>query len=432
MAAMRRILGRLKATHFIPPAVALVLVGAWNAAQVWSVSSLESDISELQDKISHSVASGAFPADSRSAGRPDKSPSSAHRQARDWQQLAAGLLEVENDGGISDLRAGVNFQQELAGMTQEEMIGALDEITGLDLSDDAREKLESLIIAPLIREVPKFVLERFSDRIGNESSEIGLQLSSALREWAKKDQAGATAWIDRQIADGKFDSKSLDGRSEERTRFESALMQSLLASDPAAASQRLAAIPVDQRREVLEQVAFQELGPNDQLTYAELVRQLVPQDERAGSFAHIASELVDDSGYAKVSNFLDAVHATPDERAAAAVQTAESRLQSIGFGGTVTREDVDSLREWLAHQAPGQVDRITGKALAEAAQGHGDFKFSDASQLVIQYQQSSGGDDVLVAFLKSYSARSNLEEAIHLADKIADEMRREEILKQLK
>lgn len=317
-------------------------------------------------------------------------------------------------------------------MTKEELVAALDEIAGLDLSDDAREALESLIIAPLIREDPKFALERFADRINSESSAISWQLSTALSDLAKQDLAAATAWMDRQIADGRFDSKTLDGRSEERTRFESALMQNLLATDPEAAAQRLAAIPENERREVLEQIEFPELGPEDQKAYAELVRQLVPQDERAGSFAHIASELVDDSGYDKVSSFLDAVQATPDERAAAALQTAESRLQSLGSEREVTRADVDGLREWLTRQAPGQVDTITGKALAEAAQTDGEFGFEKASQLALQYQKSSSNDDVLVAFLKSYSARSNLDQAIQLADQISDQKLRAEILNQLK
>lgn len=426
---MQRTLPRLKATHLIPPVAALVLVGIWNAVQMRSISSLESDAASLRKKISTALAAGDFPAVS---SRSSKVILTAGKQPRDWKDLSARLLEMQNGGGRSDLRAGVNFQQELAAMTKEEMTAALDEIAGLGLSDEARETLESLILAPLIREDPQLALERFGDRIGSESSSIGWQLASALRDWAKTDLAGATAWFDRQIAAGKFDSKSLDGRSEDRTRFEAALMQSLLLSDPNAASQRLAEIPEDQRREVLEQIAFPELGLQDQKTYAELVRQLVPQDERAGSFAHIASELVDESGYGKVSNFLDAVQATPAERAAAASQTAESRLQSLGLEGAVTRADVDSLREWLTRQAPGQVDSITGKALAEAAQGHGKFQFAQASQLVVQYQQSSGNDDVLVAFLQSYSARSNLEESIQMANLIADQKRRTQILNQLK
>lgn len=429
---MQRILSRLKAIYFIPPVAALILIGAWNAVQLRSISSLENGSAVLRRKVSTAIASGNLPELTITAGRSGKAALSANKQSHDWKELSARLVDMQNGGGRNDLRAGVNFQQELAGMTKEQMTAALDEIAGLDLSAEARETLESLIMVPLIREDPKLALERFGDRIGSESSAIGWQLSTALRDWAKKDLAGATAWFDRQIAAGKFDSKSLDGRSEERTRFEASLLQSLLSSDPSAASQRLANIPEDQRREVLEQIAFPELGPLDQKNYAELVRQLVPGDERAGSFAHIASELVDESGYGKVSNFLDAVQATPAERAAAASQTAESRMQSLGLTGTLTRADVDTLREWLTRQAPGQVDTITGKALAEAAQNQGKFKFAEASQLVIQYQQSTGNDDALVAFLQSYSARSNLDEAIHMADLISDAKRRAAILNQLK
>jgi len=424
---MQRILLRLKAIHLLPPLAAFVLVGAWNLVQLRSISALENDAASLRGEISTALASGNRSAASSTAGRSNRLALSARKQPQDWKELSARLLEMEKGGGRTDQRAEVSFQQELAGMTKEQITAALDEIAGLDLSDEARETLENLIIAPLIREDPQLALERFGDR-----SAIGWQLSTALRDWARQDLAGATAWFDRQIAEGKFDSKTLDGRSEERTRFEAALMQSLLSSDPNAAGQRLANIPEDQRREVLEQIAFAELGQQDQQAYAELVRQLVPQDERAGSFAHIASELVDGSGYGKVSDFLDAVQATPAERVASASQTAEARLQSLGLEGIVTRADVDSLRAWLTRQAPGLVDSITGKALAEAAQDFGKFKFSEASQLVLQYRQSSGNDDALVSFLQSYSARSNLEEAIHLADLISDPRRRTQILNQLK
>ncbi len=422
----QQILPCLKAVHIIPPVAALVLVIAWNSFQMRSISSLEQDAGALREKIFTALASGNSP--TSTASRLGKTTLSSRKQLRDWQGLSAKLLEMENDRGLSGLRAGVDFQQELTGMTKEEMIASLDEIAALDLSAEARETLESLLLAPLIREDPQLALERFADRIGGDSSEMGWQLSSALRDWAKMNLAGATAWFDREIAAGRFDSKSLDGRSETRTLFESALMQSLLSSDPEAAGQRLAAIPEDQRREVLEQIAFPELSPQDQQIYAALVRQLVPEDERAGSFAHIASELVDESGYDKVSNFLDAANATAEERVASATQTAESRLQTLGSEGDITRAEVDSLREWLTRQAPGKVDSITGKALAEAAQNEGKFQFAEASQLALQY----GSDDVLVAFLQSYSARSNLEEAIQLADRISNENRRAEVLKQLR
>jgi hypothetical protein len=75
---------------------------------------------------------------------------------------------------------------------------------------------------------------------------------------------------------------------------------------------------------------------------------------------------------------------------------------------------------------------MTGEALAEASQDSEEFGFAQASKLALEYHQSSGNDEVLIAFLESYAARSNLEEALPLAEKISDPQKREEILEQLK
>ncbi len=427
---MQRILSCLKATLVIPPLGALLVVLFWNAAQLRSIAVLESDGGTLRKRISAALGTPNFHPDSVASAHSVRN--AATNDAIDWRDLSAKMLEMQNGGGMSDMRAMMNFQQRLLKMSKEEMIAALDQIAALDLSEDARQVLESMLIGPLIGKDPVLALQRYGDRIGDGENGMGWQLSNALRDWAKKDLAGATAWFDLQIANGKFESKTLDGKSEIRAQFEAALMDTLLSSDLEAASRRIAAMAEDQRREILQQISFSALGPEDQKAYASLVRQLVPADEREGSFAYIASQLVDDNGFGKVSAFLDAVQASPEERVASAKQTAESQVEMLGNKGTLDRESLDSLREWLNRQAPGETDSITGKALAEAAQNQGKFTFSEASQLVLQYQQSTGSDDVLVSFLEGFSAHSNLEEAKQLAAMITDEARREEILKQLK
>lgn len=417
---MERILSGLKATHFIPPAVALVLVGVWNVVQMRSISSLENDSASLRKKISAAPISGNTPRESPRGGRRDPSASSTNKQPIDWKQLSAGLEELDD----------MELEERIKEMTQAEILAALETVAALE-AGESRDEVESMLLDSLIQQNPEQALNRFADRITGDADGIGWQLATALGGWAKKDLAAATAWFDKQIAAGTFDSKTLDGKSEMRIQFESALMESLLLSDPNAAGQRLAALPEDERREVLEQLPFDELGSNGQKTYAELVRQLVPADEREGSFANIASQLVNDEGFADVSAFLDAVNASPAERAAAAIETAETHFESLAGDGKVTRADVDALRTWLERQAPGKVDTITGRALAEAAQEDGEFTLEEASRLVLDYQKSSGSDDMLVAFLKSYAARSNLKEARELANKIQDPQRRANIIKEL-
>jgi len=217
-----------------------------------------------------------------------------------------------------------------------------------------------------------------------------------------------------------------------RTMFEGEMLEGWLASDLDAASRRLLALPEDQRREVLEELSFPDLSADERKAYASLIRQLIPADERAGSFANIAEQLVSGSDYQQVSAFLDSVQANPEERAVSAKQAAITHLGTLGFDGELTRASVDTLRSWLDVQAPGQADSITGKALAEAAQEGGEFNYDAASQLILHYQQSSGRDDVLIAFLQGYSAHSNFEEARALAEMIVDPKQREQILGQLR
>lgn len=341
------------------------------------------------------------------------------------------MSETDRHGLIGDLREAAALQKRISGMSASELVSALDEIAAMDLDAESKASLEEMLVDPLIKLDPELVLKRFADRLDDEDDGVAWQLSSALREWAKKDRAAAAAWFDGQIAAGLFESKSLDGVSQSRLEFEASLVGELLGTDFAAASERIAALPEEQRREALEQIPFSELSPGARNAYAELVRGLVPEDERAGSFTHVISEIVPDGGYPKVDEFLNAIQATPEERAVSAREAANARIEEIAGERAVTRQDVDAMRQWLAKHSPDTVDRVTGEALADASQDGGEFSFEQASQLALEYNRKGGNDDVLVAFLESFAARSNLEQALPLVDKISDPARRAEILKQL-
>ena len=422
----------LKLKHLIPPVVALVLTGAWNVTQMRGISVLKEERSDLRKRIAAVSQGAGSGADFATAQRAAKTKGENGKAPMDWEAIAGQMAGMVNGDGMMEIKSMMALQQRLDGMSPDEMLAAMDEIAALDLSAESRELLESMIIIPLIEADPEMTLRRFADRIRDESDGVAWQLSAAMQAWAKKDLTAAAAWFDQQISAGTFDSKTLDGRSEMRLQFEGALMESLIGADPEAAAARLAALPEDQRREVLQQIAFDELPEDARKAYAGLVRGLVPEDEREGTFAHMATELVGDGGFEGVGTFLDGVNASPSERAAAAGDAANTRLEELGRKGKVTAEEVDAMRSWLDRQAPGMTDSITGKALAEAAQERGKFKFEEAAALALKYHQSSGNDDVLVGFLEGFYARSNLDQAVQLAENIKDAKRREEILEQLK
>ena len=421
---------RLKAKYLILPVIVLVLAGGWLGSQRRSISTLENESALMQKHITAARSSG-FAADSAHAKPAGPAKSAKDKEPLDWKKIAGQFAEMQQSGGMGDMRTLMRLQQRLQTMTKEELVSALDEIAALDLPEQSRATLEQMLIGPLVEKDPEFALTRFVDRLQETRGGMGWQLSNAMQEWAKKDPVKAAAWFDQQIAAGKFDSKALNGKSQTRTQFEGALVSVLLASDPDAASRRLGAMPEDQRSEVLGQFSFQQLKEENQLAFATLVRDQVPEKDQAKALAGQASRLVGDDGYAKVTGFMDRIAATPTERIACVEQAVESRIQSISYQKKVTREDLDTMREWTETQAPDSTDKVTGKALADSLQSGRKLEFAEASELALHYRDVSGNDDVLTSFLDSWPARQNKDEARILAAKITDGKRREEILKKL-
>jgi hypothetical protein len=415
----------LKASNLIAPAAALVLVVSWNVMERNSARSLSEENDVLKQLIADTErTSSARPREVRKT-RP------VVGGGIDWKTVSRGL-QNNPDGLLPSIRQAADLGKRLDEMGVDELLAALDEIRSLDIGAEERGELEAMLFDPLVAKDPAMALKHFADRIGNDDDAVGWQLSSAMAAWAKRDPAAAAAWFDQQIASGTFDAKSLDGRSQARLEFEGALVGELLAGNPDAASARLAALPEDQRREALEQISFSELNSDAQAAYAALVRGLVPQDERAGSFTHVISDLVQNSGFDEVDRFLDQIHATTEERSVSAREAANARFEEIANERPITREDVDTMRQWIEKQSPGAADRVTGEALGDAAQDGGEFDFAAASKLALEYHRKSPGDDVLISFLESFAARSNSEQAIHLAEQIRNPNRREEILEQLR
>ncbi len=421
---------KLKATSFIPPVIALILAGVWIANQRQSISTLEDASALLQKHIA--AARSSSPGTDLSPAKPAAPAKAAKgKEPLDWKKIADQFAEMQQSGGMGDMRTMIRLGQRLQSMSKEELVTALDEIAALDLPAESRATLEDMLIGSLVTKDPEFALTRYIDRLHDGSGTMAWRLSNAMQEWAEKDPAKATAWFDQQIAVGKFDSKSLDGKSQTRNQFEGALIGVLLGSAPDAASRRLGAMPEDQRAEVLGQYSFQQLKEENQLAFATLVRGQVPENEQSKILAQQASRLVDDDGYAKVTGFMERIAATPAERTACVEQAAESRIQSISYQKKITREDLDAMREWTQSQAPDSTDSITGKALANSIQGGRKMDFAAVSELAVHYHEVSGNDDVLSSFLDGDSSRQNKDQARVLATKITDAKRREEILKKL-
>lgn len=420
----------MKPTSVIPPAVALILVGSWVVPQRISMAVLENECVRLRTTIVAATSPS-------SARTPAHDPLATRRKVIEWTNLAARfpsnpMMSGGNVfGALPDPRVAMRFRQRMEAMSAGEIIATLDEIAALDLPADAHSNLEWTLFDSLARKDPALALKLIEDRAGTGSFLYSHLISATLQAWALKDSVAAGAWFDRQIAAGTFASKALNGVSDSRQMLESALIAVLLSSAPDAAARRLAALPEDQRGSVLRMYSLTTVPEENQVAHAQLIRAQVPTKDQAGTIAAQARFLFNPGDYSSVTAYLDRIDATPGERAACASMAGQDMNPRSG-SNHVTREDIDGLREWVGNQAPDLVATVTGKALGDAAQGNRKMEFQTAADLAVEYSVASGNDEVLAAFLASWAARSNKATARSLAEKIADENRRAEILNLLK
>ena len=407
----------------------MAIAGVLIAGQRVSLSSLEEEIVVLRSLIREARESpesaGSAPIASR-VNRP-----SSEKEPIDWAEVATQFAEM-NNGGVKDMRKMMSFQRRLQAMEVEELIQSLEEIGTLDLGDQERMMLEMMLFGPLVNKDPELALTKFSDRIHDDRSGMSWQLSNALGEWAKKDLSAATAWFDKEIAAGRFASKSLDGKSRTRSQFESSLVSKMLSSDFDKASERIASIPQDQRKDVLSSFGFNNLKKDEDTAYAKLVRSQLKPEEQIEVLSERAANLARQGDFEKVDGFMERIEATPDEREASVSESAKAFVQGKSWQSKITTDQIDEMREWVGKQSPDSVDRVTGSSIATAMNNGQGTKFSDAREMVLKYHEESGSDDVLIGFLNEGSARRNSDQARELAEKISDPVKRDEILENLK
>lgn len=420
----------MKTGHLIPPVLALAIAGALFAAQQRKISNIEEQTALLKKHISTEKSRAESSVSDVDSARSMK-PEGAGDEI-DWKEVAESFEEMRKGSGIQNMRKMMSFQRRLLKMEKEELLAALDQIQLLDLDDDGRIMLESMLMGPLVLKDPELVLNRFSDRIEDDQTGMSWQLANALGQWAGKDQAAAIAWFDKEIAAGSFDSKSLDGKSRVRLNFERALIAKVLSTDQALAEDRIAALPADQRKEALEGSGYQGLKEEDHVAYAKLVRAQLPEDERYEVLGEQASRIAMTGSLEKVDGFLDRIGAAGEERIKAAEKAAIGSVIGKAHQTKITEEKINDMRDWLGTQSPGSVDRVTGETLGQIANYSGATEFSDAAAIVLSYHERDGNDDVLTGFLEKSYYGGEKEENRRIAEQISDPKKREEALEKLK
>lgn len=417
----------MKSKILFPPLAALAVAGIWLGSQRKSISAIESETQLLRQHVEAAKSPAAADGDRSLAGARARAKQAKDPKAVDWKEIATKM--TAGQGMMPDVRAMMEIQRKIMAMNAAEIGAALEEIAALELEPQARTQIEQMLIGLLAQKEPQLVLERYFDKLDDPNSGMSWQLAHSFQQWLGKDPAAAAAWFDAAIAEGKFESKSLDGKSQGRLQFEAALVSSLLASDPAAAGKRVALLPEDQRNDLFQQGMLMSMKPGTEKAFAALIREHVPENERGQAFSSMTAMMMVEGGYEKVGEYLDGIEATAAERKAVASQTARSKLQMLSHQGTIDRAALDEMRGWLSKQSPDDVDTITGETLGNI--WNPSVKWEDNAKLIGELHAEGASDDLLISFLGGHQASQHKEAAVGMALKIEDAADREKVLQRL-
>ena len=412
----------MKTSTWITPTIVLLVAGVWTGTKYQSIATLEAGNASLRANI-------VLAQQTRQSSMTVKTQSDA--DSINWQKLA-----TEPDNGPEKTR----LMKRLEMMNREELIAMLDQLATFDCPKGRKTVLEAAVIMPLMRLDPEWVLSHYAARL----HETGLHLDKALANWAEKDMAAATAWLDSQIAAGRLDGKSLDESRGDgpRGRFESALIALLIDSDASAAGRRLGALPVAQRESMISSLTNMmcnrvlqiPLAEGNHLAFANLVRSQMPAERQTGTLANCLSYSWGVDEFPKFNAYMDVIQATPEERVSCAEHFSGNYIRMLSNKRKVTLDDLGKLRGRFAEISPDGVETMTAGSLAKAMNGsHASMGFPQASALAVELMESTGNDEVLAGFLEIAAFdEPNKQLGRELATKVRDEQRRAAILDRFK
>lgn len=413
---------RMKFSHSCPPLAALLLVGMGIGMQRRGIAELEARNETLRQRIEraeHSVGSTTLTSTAPAAGS-----SVVTGKRIDWRKLA--MLKAYGDiQDVGAARAMIELQQGLLELSPQELLGQLDEIAALDLPGEAKRDFENLILQVLGQKDPQLALDRFAGRLSSNRSGETWRLTRIFQQWVAKDIGAAAAWMDKQIEAGTFESKSLEGKNENRKNFEATLIREWVSGDFAAARERVAALPEPLRSNVLRQDLFSKLKGGNEKEVADLIRGNAGNGNAAEVLAQSSAFYASKGDYEHAGQFLKTIEANAEERNTIAAQVVSMKLMNGDWLQNDPASTIATARDWAVREAPEAAERITGDALGRLANN----RFEEAAKLALQYQESSGDDAVLVSFLKSNGVKSHPDQALPLVERIADPVKREEVRK---
>ena len=305
------------------------------------------------------------------------------------------------------------LQQAIAGMPKEKLLENIEATKSVAPEDENGSAILALLVRQLAKQDPALALGKFPEEWNNETSRLNWAMMEIYGEWVDKDQAAAIAWLDRQVEAGMFSNTASAVISDWRYALESFVFYSLIKNDPAGAAKRIAAIPEDKRESVFLWTMRGTRGPEYDEVLADLTRRYLKEAEASHVLVEYGQRMAVTDDYGQVDAFFSAAHLTLAEKAQIARSILSRRIEKVADDEKFMPA-LDQARAWAATHVGGEVDRITGEALAMN-------RVDRFANVALHYQESTGSDAVLMAYL----TQSRTPENRKLIDQIKDTEQRQ-------
>ena len=440
----------MKIIHCVLPLVALIIAAAWLISLRATHSALEQDNLSLQKKIAEFRNSSVLQNERARAGeksakakREKKISENEIKPSDDWVSTSRDWSELvmfnNNEGARFNLTAACRRLEKLASeMSGDELVKAYTEMAALPVEAEFRNYLESMMLDRLKGKNPEFAFSQYLAKCQNEG--IDPIRMGDFSKWLARDPAAATAWYESQVAGEVFD-KTLDGKSPAMIPFESAFIMSLLASDPAAAEQRLNNLPPDLRASV--GTYMWDVPKENSKDFIDMLRKSMPMEQymailKDNSLTEYIFRFDSKNVPKDIQENMERLGFSPEERSTLMAQHSAEIAKYRAMrdrGNAPSREKFDDLRARIQAIDPSSADQATGVALQtylESSKTTGAQDFVE--KIATDYHDSGAGDELLIPLIMG-SANGSMsypkDRARVLATKISDDRLREEMLQEL-
>ena len=377
---------------------------AWLWYQEAGRRQLAAEVDGLKARFSAPGQSGKRPQDNRPGPR-----TGLEGDTVDWVALASKLKAGGSiAGGL--LNENARLLAALDEKAVDELLAMLDQIAAADLSSLDRDVLERALVSALVKKAPGAALSRFSVP-GKLNWDF--YLGGIYSQWAKEDSAEAVSWLRKHVAAGGYFYPEMVS-----TPF-----FDLLESAPQTSSEVLASVPPEARLESLRCLSVGRLHSGGQKEWAEIVRSVIPESDRAEAISWPIDSWSDGDGVPmrldQAAAYLETIGASEPEREACIMKVAGSASSWVTKKGEegVGLEGFDRMREWVSERAPGMLEAATLRALEELAT-QGDFRA--ASERALEFHKVSGNDAYLCRVLDQTNDLADAADVRVMIERLSD------------